>query len=129
MSAYLKKFVDVEVKLIDFNVELNHTDEFPFTSFEAYCRDFLNKLDFKPNLIGVSSLFSPSLHNFIACGQVAKEIWPEALVVDTGNTLKHKVNFVFDLLFLILFLIYFLFYFLSLIIVYFSTLYSFSYLI
>ncbi len=85
MSAYLKKFVDIEVKLIDFNVELNHTDEFPFTSFEAYCREFLKKLDFRPSIIGVSSLFSPSLHNFIACGQVAKEIWPKSLVIGGGN--------------------------------------------
>lgn len=85
MSAYLKKFLDVDVKLIDFNVELNHTDQFPFETFEDYCSHFLSKLDFQPDFVGVSSLFSPSLHNFIACGKVAKELWPESLVIGGGN--------------------------------------------
>ena len=30
MSAYLKKFIDVEVKLVDFNVELNLTSDFNY---------------------------------------------------------------------------------------------------
>jgi radical SAM superfamily enzyme YgiQ (UPF0313 family) len=85
MSAYLKKFVDVDVKLIDFNVELNHTEEFPYDNFKDYCYDFLSKLDYKPDIIGVSSLFSPSLHNFLACGEVAKELWVESLVIGGGN--------------------------------------------
>ena len=72
MSAYLKKFLDVDVKLIDFNVELNHTNQFPFQTFGDYCSDFLSKLDFKPDFVGVSSLFSPSLHNFIACGRLQR---------------------------------------------------------
>ena len=85
MSAYLKKFVDIDVRLIDFNVELNHTEEFNYDNFKDYCSNFLKNLDYKPNIVGVSSLFSPSMYNFIACGEVAKNLWPKALIVGGGN--------------------------------------------
>jgi len=85
MSAYLKQFIDIDVRLVDFNVELNHTTEFPYENFADYCIDFLKKIDFSPDIVGVSSLFSPSLLNFIACGEVAKSLWPDALIIGGGN--------------------------------------------
>ncbi len=85
MSAYIKQFVDIDVRLVDFNVELNHAEEFRFDNFNEYCQDFLESLDYTPNIVGVSSLFSPSLHNFLDCGEVAKKLWPNALVIGGGN--------------------------------------------
>ena len=85
MSAYVKQFVDIDVRQIDFNVELNHVDEFPYDNFRDYCLDYLSNIDFEPDFIGVSSLFSPSMFNFLDCGSVAKELWPEALVLGGGN--------------------------------------------
>ena len=41
MSGYLKKFANVDVKLIDFNVELSHAKEFPYQCFFDYCHDYL----------------------------------------------------------------------------------------
>ena len=40
MSGYLKSFMEIEVKLIDFNVELSHSSGFPYLSFYDYCFDF-----------------------------------------------------------------------------------------
>lgn len=86
ISAYLKKFVDVEVKLIDFNAEVNALDAVPFENFEALCRHFfMQAQDFMPDFVGVSSLFSPSFPNFMDCGRMAKEVWPDSLVVGGGN--------------------------------------------
>lgn len=85
MSSYLKKFVEIEVKLIDFNVELNHEEGCDYRTFDEYCYAFLSGLTYTPDIVGVSSLFSPSLHNFLACGKVAKELWPDALVLGGGN--------------------------------------------
>ena len=85
MSAYIKKFVDVEVKVIDFNVELSHAEAFPYENFYDYCYDFLSSYEFKPDIIGVSSLFSPSFDNFIDCGKAAKAIWPNSMVLGGGN--------------------------------------------
>lgn len=86
ISAYLKKFVNVEVKLVDFNAEVNAMEAVPFRSFEDLCRHFFQSIkDFAPDFVGVSSLFSPSFSNFMDCGRVAKEIWPESIVVGGGN--------------------------------------------
>lgn len=85
MSAYLKKHEKVDVKLVDFNVELNWADEFPFESFYDYCLSFLRELSFSPDIVGVSSLFSPSFHNFMDCGKAAGLLFPSALVIGGGN--------------------------------------------
>ncbi len=88
MSAYLKKYLDVDVHLIDFNAEINSLESFPYTSFYECCKDIIikkyaNKIDF--DYIGVSSLFSPSYNNFLDCGIVSKELFPSALVLGGGN--------------------------------------------
>ena len=85
MSAYIKKFVDVEVKLIDFNVELSHDEGFPYENFYDYCYDFLSSYEFKPDIIGVSSLFSPSFDNFMDCGRASIAVWPNSMVLGGGN--------------------------------------------
>ncbi|OLZ87249.1 B12-binding domain-containing radical SAM protein [Chromobacterium violaceum] len=86
ISAYLKKFLSLDVKLIDFNAEVNALDAVPFDCFEALCRHFFQQIrDFQPDFVGISSLFSPSFPNFMDCGRVAKEVWPDSIVVGGGN--------------------------------------------
>ncbi len=85
MSAYIKQFTEIDVKLVDYNVELNHVKEFSFTKFYDYCYDHLSKLDYNPTIVGVSSLFSPSFDNFMDCAKASKKIWPNALVIGGGN--------------------------------------------
>jgi radical SAM superfamily enzyme YgiQ (UPF0313 family) len=86
MSAYLKKFIDIDVKLIDFNAEVNALESIPFSNFKEICISFFDKIkDFNPDFIGVSSLFSPSFANFMDAGLAAKEIWPDSLVLGGGN--------------------------------------------
>ena len=88
MSAYLKKYINVDIKLIDFNVELNLADEFPFENFEDYCQYFLSGYDYEPDIIGISSLFSPSFHNFIDVAKVSRRIYPDALILGGGIFLQ-----------------------------------------
>ena len=85
ISAYLKKHVDVDVRLIDINAEINYLDAFPYASFYECCVDFLEKIDWQPDFVGVSSLFSPSFHNFMDCGRAAKATFPDAMVIGGGN--------------------------------------------
>ena len=96
MSAYVKKFTNVDVKLIDFNVELNHINEFKYESFYDYCYAFLSSIDYKPNVIGVSSLFSPSFDNFMDCGRAAKKIWPNSLVIGGGNIPTNDYQYIYQ---------------------------------
>tara|TARA_B100000131_G_scaffold295544_1_gene312653 strand:+ start:174 stop:1922 length:1749 start_codon:yes stop_codon:yes gene_type:complete len=98
MSAYIKQFTDIEVKLVDYNVELNHVKEFPYTKFYDYCYDHLSKIDFKPTIVGVSSLFSPSFDNFMDCASVSKKIWPDALIIGGGNIPTNDYEYIYNTL-------------------------------
>lgn len=86
MSAYLKKFMDVDVKLIDINAEVNSLEKIPYTNFDELCENILiNITNFNPDFVGISSLFSPSFDNFISCGKIAKKIWSNSIVIGGGN--------------------------------------------
>jgi anaerobic magnesium-protoporphyrin IX monomethyl ester cyclase len=85
MSAYIKQFVDVDVRLLDFNAEINVLDSFPYDTFYECCKDLLLKMDYVPDVVGVSSLFSPSFHNFMDCGRAVRDLFPQALVLGGGN--------------------------------------------
>jgi anaerobic magnesium-protoporphyrin IX monomethyl ester cyclase len=63
ISAYLKKHIDVDVKLIDFNVELNLIEQFNYKTFYDYCFDFLDSYEYDPDIIAISSLFSAACFN------------------------------------------------------------------
>jgi len=86
MSAYLKQHTPVDVRLIDFNAEMNALDEIHFQSFDEACTDFFRQMEaFQPDIVGISSLFSPSYDNFIACSKAARKAWPNAIVIGGGN--------------------------------------------
>lgn len=85
MSAFLKKHTSVDIKLIDLNVEVVEIDEFPYQTFFEFASDFLKKTSFTPDIVGISSLFSPSYQNFLETGAAAKEVYPNALIVGGGN--------------------------------------------
>jgi anaerobic magnesium-protoporphyrin IX monomethyl ester cyclase len=96
MSAYLKKHINVDVRLIDFNAEVNSLDSFPYGSFYECCSDFLSKSDFVPDFIGVSSLFSPSFYNFMDCGRASKTIFPDAVVIGGGNIPTNSYKYIYE---------------------------------
>jgi anaerobic magnesium-protoporphyrin IX monomethyl ester cyclase len=96
MSAYIKKFEDVEVRLIDFNVELMLVDVFNHENFYDFCYDHLNAIDFEPDIIGVSSLFSPSYFNFTDCARAAKLIFPDALVIGGGSIPTNSYRYIYE---------------------------------
>jgi len=98
MSAYLKKFIDIDVKLVDFNVELNLISDFNYNDYYEYCKKFLKELDFKPDFICISSLFSPSFDNFMDCGKASKKIWPKSLVLGGGNIPTNDSKYIYDTL-------------------------------
>ncbi len=96
MSSYLKKHIKVDVRLIDFNVEINSEETFPFKSFYDYCKEFLNNYDYNPDIIGVSSLFSPSFNNFLDCGKVAKTIFKSSFVIGGGNIPTNSYKYIYS---------------------------------
>lgn len=96
MSAYLKKHMDIEVKLIDFNAEINALTSFPYHSFYECCVDLLSQLDIEPDIVGVSSLFSPSFNNFMDCGKASRALFPNALILGGGNIPTNSYQHIYD---------------------------------
>lgn len=88
ISAYLKKHLSLDIRLVDFNVEVSALKDFQYPDFATFAEEYLTAhfaADFAPDIVGISSLFSPSYQNFIELGQTVKSIWPEAFVVGGGN--------------------------------------------
>lgn len=85
MSSYLKKHVSVETKLIDFNIILNKLESFDYTSFADFFQYYLSILDFKPTIIGISSLFTPSYQNILDIAKCCRSLYPEAIIVSGGG--------------------------------------------
>jgi radical SAM superfamily enzyme YgiQ (UPF0313 family) len=85
ISAFLKKTEQVDIRLVDFNIEVASARTFNYANFFEFARERLAELDFAPDIVGVSSLFSPSFNNFLETGEAAKSVFPEALIIGGGN--------------------------------------------
>ncbi|MEA3641492.1 MAG: radical SAM protein [Lamprobacter sp.] len=97
ISSYLKKYIEIDVKLIDFNAEVNALEKMPFNSFFEICNHYLEKnRNYKPYIVGVSSLFSPSFENFMDCGKLARIIWPNAVIVGGGHIPSNSYKYIYD---------------------------------
>lgn len=85
MSAYLKKFVDVHVELIDTNVELMLLDKFEYTNFYDYFLDVFKQAGATPDIIGISSLFTPSYFNLLDAARALRTLFPNAMILGGGS--------------------------------------------
>jgi radical SAM superfamily enzyme YgiQ (UPF0313 family) len=98
LSAYLKKHTAAETKLIDFNIILNKMESFEYSSFSELFRDVLSAkewLDYAPGIIGVSALFTPSYYNMLDVAQIARDIFPNALIIAGGGVPTNMYNEIF----------------------------------
>jgi anaerobic magnesium-protoporphyrin IX monomethyl ester cyclase len=88
LSSFLKKHTAVEIKLIDFNIVLNKMENFEYGSFSDLFHDFLSTnewIDYAPSIIGISTLFTSSYYNMIDVAGVARNIFPNALIIAGGG--------------------------------------------
>jgi radical SAM superfamily enzyme YgiQ (UPF0313 family) len=88
LSAYVKKHIDVDIRLLDFNVLLNKVQSFEYTCFADYFRDVLAApewADFQPTIVGITVLFTPSYFNFIDITHCSREAFPDALILAGGG--------------------------------------------
>lgn len=88
LSAYLKKHAGVEIKLIDFNIILNKLENFKYNSFTSLYRDYFstNILDeYDPDIIGISTLFTTQYSNMIDIADVARKMFPDAVIIAGGG--------------------------------------------
>jgi len=88
LSSYLKKHAHVDIKLIDFNVELNSIERFNFNSYHDYFHHFLcreKENGWIPDIIGISALFSPSYDAMLDIFSVCRQTYRNAFIMAGGN--------------------------------------------
>lgn len=88
MSAYLKKHLEgINTKLLDFNVDLNTLDVFPYDSFKGYFKDHFSRTHEYDDteIFGISCLFSPSYQSLLELAQVLKSTYKNAVIMAGGN--------------------------------------------
>lgn len=98
LSAYVKKHIMVETRLIDFNIVLNRMESIDFDSFVELFHDYLSTekwIDYAPNIIGISSLFTPSYRNMLDVAQCCRDIFPNALIIAGGGIPTNMYNNIF----------------------------------
>lgn len=98
LSAYLKKFKTAETKLLDFNIILNKLESFEYKSFSELFRDFLSTeeyLNYSPSIIGISTLFTPAYYNMLDIAKVARDIFPNSLIIAGGGVPTNMYNDIF----------------------------------
>ena len=87
LSSYLKKFISIQTSLIDFNVDLTKIKSFEFKSFLEYFISYLSgdNVNDEPDIIAISSLFSPSYDSLIDISKACRSIFPNACIIAGGN--------------------------------------------
>jgi len=90
LSAYVKKHavVEIETKLVDFNIVLNKLEGFEFRSFSEFFRSFLSDpelVNYAPNIIGISTLFTTAYQNALDISQCCRDIFPNAIIIAGGG--------------------------------------------
>jgi radical SAM superfamily enzyme YgiQ (UPF0313 family) len=99
MSAYLKKHSDVKTKLIDFNIILNKLDSFEYKSFSDLFRGILSGkewINYSPSIIGISALFTPTYRNMMDLADIARQIFPEAIIIAGGGVPTNLYRRIFE---------------------------------
>ncbi|MDP1602861.1 MAG: cobalamin B12-binding domain-containing protein, partial [Legionella sp.] len=88
LSAYLKKHAAVETRLVDFNIVLNGLETFEYTRFLDLFQDQFSGsalAGFSPDIVAISTLFSPSYANMLDLATAARRAWSTALIVAGGG--------------------------------------------
>lgn len=97
LSAYLKKFMSVEVSLLNFNVELTNLDDFKYDSFKSYFKEVLSRYkENPPDIVGISSLFISSYQNMIDIGEYSKILFPSSFIIAGGGVPTNMYHDIFS---------------------------------
>jgi len=95
LSAYLKKDLDVDVQLIDFNVILNKIEEFEYVNFLDFFYSYLKNKK-RPDIICISALFGSAYYSMLDIASVCKYIFDNVLVLVGGSVPMNMYKEIFS---------------------------------
>lgn len=99
LSAYVKKHIAVETKVVDFNVVLNKVESFEFRSFAGFFHDYLSVpqlVDYAPTIIGISALFTPAYNSMLEIAQCCREIFHSTIIIAGGGVPTNMYKEIFS---------------------------------
>ncbi len=87
LSAYLKKFIEIEITCLDFNTELNKITDFNFKSFYEYFDAVISEryADKKFDYVGISALFTTTYPSIIDLAKISKKYFKDSFLMVGGN--------------------------------------------
>lgn len=100
MAAYIRNQMDgVEFRLLDIAKDLHvhylTLEQNEAVSLDGFYEKKLRELDFAPEIIGISILYSSSYKGALRLVKLAHEIWPDAIIIAGGNFATSSCNIIF----------------------------------
>lgn len=97
LAAYLRKHVDsINIKILDIGKDLHkiylNRDTLPAMSLDSFIESELNSVDFKPDIVGVSILFSSSHNSSERIINQVKKRWNDSVIICGGNHATNNVD-------------------------------------
>ena len=94
LASYLRKHIDpINIKVIDVAKNLKKLSEnyenVPTMNYEDFLKREINNIDFEPDIIGFSILFSSSYNGTVKLMEIAKNRWVNSTIICGGN---HATN-------------------------------------
>lgn len=100
LAAYVReKLNNIEIKILDFGKELKriylNREKYPSMTVEEFLRSEIGSINFEPDIIGISILFSSAHHTTMKIAKMSKQRWPNSKLICGGN---HSTNYFSHLL-------------------------------
>jgi radical SAM superfamily enzyme YgiQ (UPF0313 family) len=86
ISSYLKKYCDVNIRILDFNIVLNSCER-KDKSLKEILTKYISEItcDFKPEIIGISALFNSNYSYLNSMSEIAKSTFPDSVIIAGGG--------------------------------------------
>ncbi|MCK9602768.1 MAG: radical SAM protein [Candidatus Omnitrophica bacterium] len=94
LSAYLKKHNHLcDIRLLDYSLHID--DIRTYSNIDNFIKSLAKKVDFVPDILAFSAMFSTSHRFFVETLDILKSLWPKVTTIAGGN---HATNAVGKLL-------------------------------
>lgn len=96
LSSYVKKHTAVgTVGVLDYALNINEMAK--YRNIENYIENIAKKnVEFRPDILAFSLIFSTSHHFFVICSKMLKSLWPEATVIVGGTHATNCAKYLLD---------------------------------
>jgi radical SAM superfamily enzyme YgiQ (UPF0313 family) len=100
LAAYMRqKLSNIEIKILDLGKELKRIylsrEKYPSMTVDEFLRSEIDSIDFEPDIVGISILFSSAHHTTMKIAKMSKQRWPNSKLICGGN---HSTNYFTHLL-------------------------------